>query len=108
MDCDKWLQDSELNSDKNGRGWGVNGDLLHRAVRARRVMYNVIMTIDERLEAIVMSLELLTRDVESLRARTDVLITAAERDGEYIRALARIAESHDRRISALEGHSEAR
>jgi hypothetical protein len=54
------------------------------------------MTIDERIADIVMSLELLTRDVQDLK-------TAAQRDGENIRALARIAEIHGRRPSHLEG-----
>jgi hypothetical protein len=54
------------------------------------------MTIDERIEAIVMSLELLTRDVQDLK-------TAAQQDGENIRGLARIAEIHERRLSHLEG-----
>jgi len=52
------------------------------------------MTIDERIEAIVMSLELLTHDVQDLK-------TAAQHDGENIRGLARIAEIHERRISSL-------
>jgi archaellum component FlaC len=54
------------------------------------------VTIDERIEALVMTVELLTRDVETLRA-------TAERDGENIRALARIAEIHERRLTDLEG-----
>jgi hypothetical protein len=57
------------------------------------------MTIDERIEAIVMSLELLTRDVQDLK-------TAAQHDGENIRALARIAEIHERRLTDLEGHED--
>ena len=59
------------------------------------------MTIDERIEAIVMSLELLTRDVQDLtRDRQDLtrdmqsLKIAAQQDGENIRDLARIAEIH--------------
>jgi hypothetical protein len=57
------------------------------------------MTIDQRIEAIVMSLELLTHDVQDLK-------TAAQQDGENIRGLARIAEIHERRISRLEGDVE--
>jgi len=62
------------------------------------------MTIDERLEALVMSTELLTRDVETLRATTETLRATAEVDGESIRALARIAEIHERRLTGLEGN----
>ena len=57
------------------------------------------MNIDERIEAIVMSLELLTRDVSDLKS-------AAQQDGENIRALARIAEIHERRSTHLEGDTE--
>lgn len=68
------------------------------------------MTIDERLEALTMNLELIGRDVEGLRAkaeadnkRIELLITASQQDGENIRGLARIAEIHERRITHLEG-----
>ena len=54
------------------------------------------MTTDERLdrlverhEALTMNLELMSRD--------------RERDAENIRALARIAEIHERRLTRLEG-----
>ena len=53
------------------------------------------MTIDERIEALTMNLELLSRDIESLR-------DTARQDGENIRALARIAEIHERRLTGLE------
>ena len=61
------------------------------------------MTIDERIEALTarhealtMNLELISRDLETIRANS-------ERDGENIRALARIAEIHERRLTGLEG-----
>lgn len=54
------------------------------------------MTLDERLEALVMSVELLSRDVETLRATVEI-------DATNIRALARIAEIHERRLTGLEG-----
>jgi hypothetical protein len=54
------------------------------------------MTIDERLEALTMNLELLHRDVQDLK-------TVAKQDGDNIRALARIAEIHERRLTELEG-----
>jgi len=57
------------------------------------------MTMDERLdrlterhEALTMNLELAARDLETLK-------TLAQQDGENIRALARIAEIHGRRIT---------
>lgn len=54
------------------------------------------MTIDERIEALTMNLELAFKDISELRA-------TATQDGENIRGLARIAEIHERRITALEG-----
>ena len=61
------------------------------------------MTIDERLEklterheALTMNLELLHRDVQDLKA-------VSQQDGENIRALARIAEIHERRLTEIEG-----
>jgi len=53
------------------------------------------MTIDERIEALTMSLELLTRDVQDLKV-------IAQQDGENIRALVRIAEIHERRLTGLQ------
>jgi hypothetical protein len=64
------------------------------------------MTMDERIEALTarhealtMNLELLGRDLETMRANS-------ERDGENIRALARIAEIRERRLTSLEGNPE--
>jgi len=72
------------------------------------------MTLDERIEALVMSVELISRDVETLRATIEIdastnatdirnLRATVEVDAENIRALARIAEIHERRLTGLEG-----
>jgi hypothetical protein len=61
------------------------------------------MTIDERIEALTMNLELAHRDIQDLRELTKDLKELARQDGENIRGLARIAEIHERRISHLEG-----
>lgn len=53
-------------------------------------------TIDERLQAVVESVELL---LQQSREHSKQL----EQDGENIRALARIAEIHERRLTTLEG-----
>ena len=53
------------------------------------------MNIDERLEALAMNLELAHRDIQDL-------LTKSRQDGENIRALARIAEIHEKRISHIE------
>ena len=57
------------------------------------------MTLDQRIEALTMSLRFLTRDVKTLRDSVGVLrdaaeqlVTAVRADGEHIRALVRIAE----------------
>jgi hypothetical protein len=54
------------------------------------------MTIDERIEALTMNLELAMKDIQELQV-------LARQDGENIQALARIAEMHERRLSTLEG-----
>jgi hypothetical protein len=68
------------------------------------------MTIDERIERLTERHEALTQSVELLlvatRENTDhirKLVEVTNRDAEDIRALARIAEIHDRRITGIEG-----
>ena len=68
------------------------------------------MNIDERLETLIMNTKLTSREAESLRETVSSLretsahlVTLARQDGENIRALARIAESHERRLTDLEG-----
>jgi len=65
------------------------------------------MNIDERIEALTMNLELAMKDIEALTAKTsrdiEGLQALARQDGENIRALVRIAEIHERRLTALEG-----
>lgn len=53
------------------------------------------MNIDERLQALTMNLELMSHEIE----RLNVL---AKQDGENIRALARIAEIHEKGLTDLE------
>jgi hypothetical protein len=54
------------------------------------------MNIDERIQALTMNLELMSHEIEGLKV-------IAQQDGENIRALARIAEIHERRLTELEG-----
>ena len=61
------------------------------------------MTIDERLQRLVERHEALTQSVELLAKETRELRAAVSQDAENIRALARIAEIHERRITHLEG-----
>jgi methyl-accepting chemotaxis protein len=68
------------------------------------------MDVDQRLERLVERHEALAQSVEMLKdsiqeqsRNIDKVLAAAERDGENIRALARIAEIHEQRISDLEG-----
>ena len=58
------------------------------------------MTIDERIEAVTMNLELVTRDIETLR-------DLAAKDGENIRGLARIAELQHLRLTKLDKSQES-
>lgn len=64
------------------------------------------VTIDERIQALVERHEALTMTIELLTADVTQLGRTAEQDGVNIRALARIAEIHERRLTALEGGSE--
>jgi len=73
--------------------------------------------IDARLDAIAMHLELTASMAHASEARMEKLeqlgaglenrienlLTAVEKDAENIRALARIAEIHEHRLSDLEG-----
>jgi uncharacterized coiled-coil DUF342 family protein len=43
-----------------------------------------------------------SEEMQKMDQRIDALLRAVEADGEYIRALARIAEPHQERISRLE------
>jgi hypothetical protein len=67
------------------------------------------MTIDERLERLADRHEALAQSVEMLvvatRENTEnirKLVEVSNKDAEAIRALARIAESHERRLTDLE------
>ncbi len=67
------------------------------------------MNIDERLEALTgrhealaQSIELLTMDVREVQQTARLLLATAQQDGENIRASARIADIHGRRITSLE------
>jgi len=50
-----------------------------------------------------MNLELAHRDIMDLKSAAATLHATAQQDGENIRALARIAEMHERRLTQLEG-----
>ena len=60
------------------------------------------MTIDERIEALTTNLELAFRDIHELKELAYELKELAHKDGENIRALARIAEAHQQRSEHLE------
>ena len=67
------------------------------------------MSIDERLEALTMNLELMSHANEAQDRRIDKLTDAIEKlvavtneDATNIRALAGIVQSHENRISRLE------
>ena len=61
------------------------------------------MNIDERLEALTMSLELMLRETEAHSKQIEAHSKQLVQDAENIRALARIAELHERRLTELEG-----
>jgi uncharacterized protein (UPF0335 family) len=61
------------------------------------------MTIDERLEKLTERHEALTQTVELLHRDVQGLYALARQDGENIRALARIAEIREKRLTGIEG-----
>jgi len=61
------------------------------------------MTIDERLDRLVERHEALALTVELVSRDIAQLIEKSRQDGENIRAIARIAEIHERRLPSLEG-----
>jgi len=68
------------------------------------------MTIDERLEALTMNLELMShsaeanaRQIEKLTDAVTKLVSVSNEDATAIRTLARIADLHEKRITGLEG-----
>ncbi|HYK60956.1 MAG TPA: hypothetical protein VEV85_16110 [Bryobacteraceae bacterium] len=68
---------------------------------------------DQRVENLRVNIESLRSSVTELYAvvheqhlRTEEVVEAARRDGENIATLARIAESHERRLTRLEGEEQ--
>lgn len=68
------------------------------------------MTIDERIEALTVNIESLHSSVSELHAIAQShegelreLTAQSRQDGENIRALVRIAEIHERRLTQLDG-----
>ena len=67
-------------------------------------------SIDERLAALTMNLELMShaneaqdRRIEQLTAAIEKLVRVSNEDANAIRTLARIADVHEARIAGLEG-----
>jgi archaellum component FlaC len=65
--------------------------------------YTETMTIDERLDRLTERHEALTQTVELIAAELQTLRVLAQQDGENIRALVRIAENRERRLTEIEG-----
>ncbi len=57
------------------------------------------MNVDERIEGLTMNHEIAMKEIEALHK-------IARQDGENIRALARIAEIHERRLTTSEGDNQ--
>jgi prefoldin subunit 5 len=63
------------------------------------------VTVDERIEALTTRHEAMTMNLELMSHEIQDLLKKSRQDGEAIAALARIAEIHERRLTALEGGS---
>ena len=68
-----------------------------------RARYSSEMTIDERIEALTARHEALTMNVKLIGRDIEKLLQNSTRDSENIRALARIAETHEHRPTDFEG-----
>jgi hypothetical protein len=64
-------------------------------------------SIDERLDALTMNLEVFHVELVELRKKSALDGENIRQDAENIRALARIAEIHERRLTLLEDGGEA-
>jgi hypothetical protein len=69
-----------------------------------------IERLTERHEALAQSVELMLAEAKEQRAKAEeqtkqieLLFATATKDGEHIRALVRLAEIHERRLTHLEG-----
>lgn len=60
------------------------------------------MTIDERIQFILQSIESHDRQIGELTEAIATLVRVTNDDATAIRTLARIADSHERRISSIE------
>jgi hypothetical protein len=60
------------------------------------------MTIDERIEYLVQSIESHDRQIGELTDAVTKLVAVTNQDATAIRTLARIADAHEKRISQLE------
>ena len=74
-----------------------------RAVASLASRYTETMTIDERLEKLTERHEALTQTVELIAAMQLALTRDVQQDSENIRALVRIAEIRERRLTGIEG-----
>lgn len=63
-------------------------------------------TIDERLDGLTQTLEIVAAMQRDNEKRFAEIATALQQDAENIRALVRVAELHDRRLTNLEDPQE--
>ena len=59
------------------------------------------MTVDERIEYLVQSIESHDRQIVELTDATTKLAAVTDQDATAIRTLARIADAHEKRLSQL-------
>ena len=66
------------------------------------------MTLDQRIEFLVQSIESHDRQIGELTDAVTKLVAVTNEDATAIRTLARIAEVHEKRISQVEGSRQGR
>jgi hypothetical protein len=77
--------------------------ILEVARGSRMTFEERIERLTERHEALAQSVELMLVESREHTKQIEALLATATRDGENIRALVRIAEMHERRLTDLEG-----
>jgi len=64
------------------------------------------MTIEERIEFLMQSIESHDRQIGDITDAINKLVAVTNQDATTLRTLARIADAHDQRIQDIEGRSQ--
>jgi len=103
MTIDERIQALTMNLELFSHEQEAQGKRIEMLITAAEKDRENIRSLGERMGALTMNLELVSHQQEGQGNRIELLIAAAEKDAENIRSLALIAQSHQRRLTELEG-----